>query len=172
MNVASGLQSANNLHQGYQNWKKENPNAAAAVNAVTGVAEQVVRGKGDKLDAVSSKDIRKDIGNKIFKESRKEMLQQNNGLCEYCQNRVATQGDHIIPANQFAKDVNDNKKTLDEARREANSRENIVGSCGGKDGCNQIKGARELSSTPGKGKFVPSNPTDKIKDIINKSEQQ
>lgn len=100
------------------------------------------------------------------------MLQQNNGLCEYCQNRVATQGDHIIPANQFAKDVNDNKKTLDEARREANSRENIVGSCGGKGGCNQIKGARELSSTLGKGKFVPSNPTDKIKDIINKSEQQ
>ena len=48
MNVASGLQSANNLHQGYQNWKKENPNAAAAVNAVTGVAEQAIRGGNDK----------------------------------------------------------------------------------------------------------------------------
>lgn len=90
--------------------EKRKPKRAAAVNAVTGVAEQVVRGKGDKLDAVSSKDIRKDIGATTFKESRKEMLQQNNGLCEYCQNRVATQGDHIIPANQFAKDVNDNKK--------------------------------------------------------------
>lgn len=172
MNVASGLQSANNLHQGYQNWKKENPNAAAAVNAVTGVAEQVVRGKGDKLDAVSSKDIRKGIGATTFKESRKEVLQQNNGLCEYCQNRVATQGDHIIPIKKFADAVNRKEITLEKARKQANSRENIVGSCGGKGGCNQIKGARELSSTPGKGKFVPSNPTDKIKDIINKSEQQ
>jgi hypothetical protein len=42
----------------------------------------------------------------------------------------------------------------------------VGGSCGGKGGCNQIKNANELSSTKGTGKFVPPNPTDTVKKLL------
>lgn len=58
MTAAAGLQSANDLHQGYQNWKKENPNAAAAINAASSIASAAVKkgdGKGNSSQAPTEK---------------------------------------------------------------------------------------------------------------------
>jgi hypothetical protein len=97
-------------------------------------------------------------------------LEENGGMCEYCQQRPATQGDHFTSTSEWARRVNDREVTLREAIEDANAAENIVGSCGGKGGCNQIKGAKQPSSTPGEGRWVPPDPTPKVQNKIEVEE--
>lgn len=107
-----------------------------------------------------------------FKQSREAALKRKEGVCEYCQSRPATQGDHFVPVKKYAEDVNAGKITKEEAKRIANEPENIVGACGGTGGCNQIKGGRMPSSTPGPGKYVPPKPTERIKEMIEDIEDE
>jgi hypothetical protein len=58
--------------------------------------------------------------------------------------------------------VNEGEITLQEAIEDANAPENIVASCGGVGGCNQIKGARMPASEPGKNVWVPPNPVPEV----------
>jgi len=118
--------------------------AAAKTSAATGSSGKV-----------TSKDLRG--GN--FKQSRAAALQKNNGVCEYCQNKPATQGDHVIPVKKYAEKVNSGKISRAGATRKANSEPNVIGACGGRGGCNQQKGGKMPSMTSGKGKWVPPNPT-------------
>ncbi len=115
---------------------------------------------------ITSADLRKGSGYSTFKASKENALKQNNGMCQYCQKKPATQGDHIIPLKDYAEKVNRGEMTLEEARLTGNGASNVIGSCGGKGGCNQIKNANELSSTKGTGKFVPPNPTDTVKKLL------
>jgi hypothetical protein len=56
--------------------------------------------------------------------------------------------------------------TKAEAVKTASSPGNIAGACGGKGGCNPTKGARQVSGTPGPGKYVPPKPRERIQEII------
>lgn len=62
----------------------------------------------------------------------------------------------------YATDVNEGSLTVEEAVEASSAPENIAASCGGRGGCNPIKGARELSNEPGPGRFVPEQPTPRV----------
>ena len=51
-------------------------------------------------------------------------------MCQYCQKKPATQGDHIIPLKGYAERVNRGEMTLEEARLTGNGASNVIGSCG------------------------------------------
>lgn len=86
---------------------------------------------------VSTSDVRKG-GN--FKENRAEALKRNDGVCEYCQQRESTQGDHFESVKSFADKVNQGEMSLEEAQNQANKPDNIVGSCAGKRWLQSSKG--------------------------------
>jgi hypothetical protein len=118
---------------------------------------------------VTAKDIRRGEGGTLFKKNREEALKDNGGMCELCGERKSSQGDHLKPVKSFADDVNAGKKTLQQARVEANSLQNIAGACGGKSGCNPTKGSKQLSSTEGPGLYVPKNPSAKVTGVVRVS---
>ena len=90
-------------------------------------------------------------------------LTENGGKCNHCGAADATVGDHVKPLKAFADDVNSGTMTKADAVRQAHAPDNVVGSCAA---CNGQKGAKELSSTPGQGKYVPPNPSDRIKEKL------
>lgn len=104
---------------------------------------------------VTSKDLR----GGDFKQSRTAALKSNHGVCEYCQKKPATQGDHVIPVKKYAEKVNSGRISRAGATKKANSEHNVIGACGGTGGCNQQKGGKMPSMTAGKGNWVPPNPT-------------
>jgi 5-methylcytosine-specific restriction endonuclease McrA len=114
---------------------------------------------GRRLRTVTSDDIR----GEDFSHSRILSLSENGGKCEYCQRAPASHGDHFIPANYFAGEVNARTMTLPEARAEANHISNIVGACGV---CNLGKYDKIPTLTPGTGGWNPPNPTDRIKRML------
>ncbi|WP_431824780.1 RHS repeat-associated core domain-containing protein [Burkholderia sp. F1] len=93
-------------------------------------------------------------GRADFNTSRTEALNASGGKCTYCKNGVATAGDHVKSLKSYADDVNAGKITREAAIKQANSPGNITGAC---TSCNSSKGARDLSRTPGPGKWVAPN---------------
>ena len=120
---------------------------------------------GSNVEKVSAAEIRA-AGKADFAASKEAAIKENGGKCAYCSAKEATQGDHIKSVKEFANDVNAGTMTKAEAVKAANSPANIAGACGGKGGCNPTKGARELSGTPGPGKYVPPKPSERIQEII------
>jgi RHS repeat-associated protein len=112
---------------------------------------------------VTPKDLRDP---KAIKSQRDAVLSKNGGKCEYCGERDSSQVDHIVPVKKFADDVNAGKTTRAQAKKDANATGNLAGACGSKGGCNQQKGAKQLSATPGQGKYVPPNPSPEIKNKL------
>lgn len=104
------------------------------------------------VDAHSKNDLRK-AGRTDFGAARKDALGQQGVKCTYCSNS-ATQGDHVKSLKSYADDVNEGKISRVDAAKQANSRENVAPACGP---CNSSKGAKELSTTPGPGKWVAPN---------------
>jgi len=94
--------------------------------------------------------------------SKAEALQRSGGVCEHCGKPTAAQGDHMRSLQRYATDVNEGSLTVEEAVEASSAPENIAASCGGRGGCNPIKGARELSNEPGPGRFVPEEPTPRV----------
>ena len=112
-----------------------------------------LREKGEKVKA-------NDLRGGDFKKNREEALKENGGKCVYCQENDAKHGDHVKSVKRYSEEVNNGEMTAAEAKQEANSPQNIRGAC---PHCNLSKGARDLSSEPGPGKWVPSNPTPEIR---------
>ncbi len=106
-----------------------------------------------EIGSVTSKELRA-AGRADFEASKAEKLGESGGKCVYCNVNDASTGDHVRPLKQFADDVNAGRITREDAIRAASAPDNIVGAC---RPCNSSKGARELSDTPGPGKFVPPN---------------
>jgi hypothetical protein len=132
--------------------------SAEGRNVGRNVIEQAERESNATSATVTAADIRRGGG---FPKARGEALARDK-MCVYCQDRPATQGDHVVPVKRFADDVNARKITLGQARQKANSPQNVVGACGGAGGCNPSKGAKDLSATPRPGGWVPRNPTPEI----------
>jgi 5-methylcytosine-specific restriction endonuclease McrA len=103
-----------------------------------------------------------------FKKGKAEGQQRSAGNCEYCGSGNAKEGDHFIPLNEGKKQVNAGEMTKAEAKQTLNKPENIVNSC---PSCNRGaggKGTKIPSITPGEGKWVPPNPSDHVKDKLDK----
>lgn len=170
--VASGQTSLEDLAKnkaGDMLARKVMPGGSIVGKIIDKVKDKKVVAKSTTVAEASTKKVTsKDVRGGDFEKSKKKALQENDGMCEYCQERAATQGDHLEPAVDFADRVNKGEMTLEEAKRVANSEENIVGSCGGTGGCNQSKGGRRPSRTPGPGRWVPPNPTQKILEIMDR----
>jgi 5-methylcytosine-specific restriction endonuclease McrA len=110
----------------------------------------------------------KDLRGGAFNQGKAEAQQRSGGSCEYCGAGNAKEGDHFIPLNEGKKQVNAGQMTKAEAKQTLNKPENIVNSC---TSCNRGaggKGTKMPSSTPGKDKWVPSNPSDHVKDKLDK----
>jgi 5-methylcytosine-specific restriction endonuclease McrA len=126
----------------------------------------VAKTSASKTASSTGKVTSKDLRGGNFKQSRETALQKNHGVCEYCQKKPATQGDHVIPVKKYAEKVNSGRISRAGATKKANSEQNVIGACGGRGGCNQQKGGKLPSVTPSKGKWVPPNPTPNAKQKI------
>lgn len=133
----------------------------AAVPFATGLGAGVraAAHADEAIDAarVTSKELRS-AGRADYDASKAKALTENGGKCNYCK-ADATQGDHVKSLKSFADDVNSGKMTKTDAVKQAHSPDNVVGACAS---CNPSKGAKELSSTPGPGKYVPKEPSERI----------
>jgi len=110
-----------------------------------------------------------------FNQNRPTALQQNEGVCEYCQQNPSTQVDHLESIKSFADKVDAEEITFEEAVDAASSPENLVGRCGGGGAsgvCNQIKGAKPVSLDAGDtNTYTPSNPSDRVKNLLEKKQK-
>ena len=123
------------------------------------VRQSIEASRAELQQIITARQLRQE-GQSAFSKSRESALQENNGVCNYCGTRPATQGDHVKPLKSYAADVNQGKMTKQEAITESSSKSNVLGACAT---CNGAKTAKELSGTPGAGKFVPSNPSNTAK---------
>jgi RHS repeat-associated protein len=115
---------------------------------VTGAAEKVVTGAAEKITA---RQLRAE-GASLFRKVRASILERNGGKCYLCGKNHATQVDHVKSVKSYAEEVNAGKMTKEEALRKMNAEENLKGAC---MPCNNAKGSKELSDTPGPDKYVP-----------------
>lgn len=114
--------------------------------------------KGVKQIIKSTKELR----GGSFNQSKKEVINDANGVCSYCQNAPATQGGHAKTLNSFKADVNEGKMTATDAKAVANSKDNIVASCAQ---CNQVdKHTKDLGTGP--GQYNPPNPDERVKGML------
>jgi len=118
--------------------------------------------------AIVGRDLRK---TPRYRQNRKKVTGDGR-VCEYCQERPATQADHIDPVDRIVKEGNKRRASLEELDVLANDLDNLAGSCGGKGGCNPSKYNHILSDEPGPGKYVPKNPTDRIRTKIKQFKER
>lgn len=130
----------------------------------TGLPAPTVKGLGGKATAKEIlKSTRSLRGRKSFTEATQTNKSANGGKCEFCSENEATQGDHIRPLNEFKKDVNSGTMTKQQAKDAANEVDNNAASCAQ---CNLDKGTKPLGDGP--GEFKPSNPSDRINEMLEK----
>lgn len=124
--------------------------ASALIPGLTG-GGMAVRAAAHADDAVKAAKVTarelRASGKADFAASKAKALTENGGKCNHCGAADATVGDHVKPLKAFANDVNSGTMTKADAVRQAHAPDNVVGSCAA---CNGQKGAKELSSTPGR----------------------
>lgn len=102
-----------------------------------------------------------------FNRAKSERISEAGGKCEYCQKNDAGQGEHAKTLNSYKKDVNEGRMTAEQAKAEANSKENIVAAC---RECNEVeKGIKDLGTQP--GQYQPQNPTERVKAMLETKEK-
>ena len=123
-------------------------------------------GGGDRVK--STRELR---GKGNFREGIKDADKRSPGRCEFCGKETdRIERDHFEPLTNGKNAVNEGKMTRQEAIDKFDGKDNLVNSC---TQCNRGPGgkhSKQPSSIEGKGRFVPPNPNDHVRNKINELE--
>ncbi|TAG05356.1 MAG: hypothetical protein EAZ43_02385 [Betaproteobacteria bacterium] len=130
--------------------------ATGTPNGLSGVPSAIVPSATSGASGASVSAVISEIryaGRSAFSASRLDTLKASNGQCVYC-GAAANTGDHVKSVKKSAIEVVEGKISRSDAIKQANAPENIRAAC---TSCNSSEGAKDLSDTPGPGKWVPPN---------------